>query len=72
VTATEAVKALQEAGITQPVLFSAEDSFWIKADVTPLSVLASSCFCDTVEFLVAFFCVQRQLSPPFASGVRPH
>jgi len=55
VTVAEAVTYMQDEGTTQPVLFTAEDRYWVKADHTPLPLLVSSCFADAVEFLIAIF-----------------
>jgi hypothetical protein len=50
----EAVKSLTEEGLTQPLLFKAQNKFWIKADHTAILVSDYSCFADGVEALVHF------------------
>lgn len=50
----EAVKSLTEGGLTQPLLFKAQNKFWIKADHTAILVSDYSCFADGVEALVHF------------------
>ena len=56
----EAVMSLIDAGLMQPlqpVLFRAQDKFWIKADHTAILVSDFSCFAYGVEALVHFMFV---------------
>jgi hypothetical protein len=48
---TSAMRTLTDEGVTQPVLFSVEGRYFVKADHHPLAVVNASCFADAFEFL---------------------
>ena len=51
------VVELRSAGVTRPVLLSAEGSYWVKVDSVPLQIFHVSCLPDAFEFLLAVFFV---------------
>jgi len=55
VSVVEAITDLRSAGVNQPVLLSADGSYWVKVDSTPLQIFHVSCLPYAFEFLLAVF-----------------
>jgi len=55
VSVVEAVNEVRSVSVNQPVLLSAEGSYWVKVDSMPLQIFHISCLPDAYEFLLAVF-----------------
>jgi hypothetical protein len=60
----QCVGRLTSQGVTQPMLFKLQGSYWIKTDRSAIRVMQDSCFDDCVELLLFSFFVFNVSYPP--------